>query len=518
MSEQQTLEPMSAVDRAWLEMDSPENPMVVNAIIDFDGPLDPAALCAELLARLLRYPRFRQRADDQHQPPVWVEDLDFAAAYHAHVMPPERWQPGADLRAAIEAEVNQPLDRSLPLWRVLLFPRRDGGATVLFRAHHAVADGIALVQMLLACTDSGLRAAARTKPALAAAAKRHGPLAGLIGRLEALNRGAEQLLEFARADLHEPRRIPAQLREAGGMLASLRRVLALPSDNPPALQKPLSGKRVLAWASDIPLAPVRRLAHAEGVKLNDVFLSALAGAFDRCLEAQGEPAEARRQLRVSVPVNLRPPKAEGLGNCFGLVLLDLPLGLSDRRQRLALVAERMAELKRSPTARTVLLALAAAGHLPVALEKRLVAQVAGKSAAVVSNLRGPDRPLHLGGARIRELIFWPPQAGGIGLGLSLFSYHHRLSIGVSADRALIAEPQRLIDAFQDELALLLTGGRTRARPSASGKRRPAPRTKTRLSARSAVPASAPAVAAAAPPAARRRAARTVRAGDHETGG
>jgi diacylglycerol O-acyltransferase len=453
--DQQRIEVMSGVDRAWLEMDSPANPMVVNALIDFAPPLSAEALRAALLTRLLHYPRFRQRADDQHSPPRWVEDAELLSDYHAHVEPPERWRPDGDLAAAVAQQINQPLDRALPLWRLFLYPRADGGLTVLVRVHHAIADGIALVQMLMALTDSGQRAAAKT-PLVQLEHGRHGPLAGLIGRLDVLNRAAEKLIDFGREDLHHPGRIPAQLRELRGLLASAGRVLTLPQDNPQALRRPLSGQRVVAWTSAIALAPVRRYARAEGVKVNDVFLAAVTAAFARYLDEEGAPPRARQNLRVSVPVNLRPPSTEDLGNCFGLVLVDLPLGQNDRRKRLALVAERMAELKHSPTARSVLLALAAAGHLPVPLEKRLVAGVAGKSVAVVSNLRGPEQPLRIAGVTLRELVFWPPQAGGIGVGLSLFSYQRRVSVGISADQALLARPARWLELFQDELAAMLS--------------------------------------------------------------
>lgn len=109
----------------------------------------------------------------------------------------------------------------------------------------------------------------------------------------------------------------------------------------------------------------------------------------------------------------------------------------------------MKALKDSGEARAVFLSLAVAGHLPVVLEKKLVNQVAGKSAAVVSNLRGPKRLLKIAGSTMRNVVFWPPQSGGIGLGLSLFSYAGKVSVGVSADTEIIKHPQLLMDAFRE---------------------------------------------------------------------
>jgi diacylglycerol O-acyltransferase / wax synthase len=450
-------EPMSAVDRAWLEMDTPRNPMVVSAVLEFSAPVDAQQLATTMADRIGRYPRFRRVVDVKHKPARWVDAEDFAALDHVRVVR----LPGADarIRAAIEAEINKPLDRALPLWRLYVYLHRRGGATVLFRAHHALADGIALVQMLLHCTDAEQAApvAASEHPAHT----HHGPLGGLIDRLESVNTIAEKVRDFVIDDLRHPGWIPGHLREAREMLGTLGHVLTLPDDNPQQLHAPLSGRRAAAWSGGIALAPIRAAAAAANCTVNDIFLAAVAGAFARQLAATGTVDQAQN-LRVSVPVNLRPSESGTLGNCFGLVLLDLPVGIIDPHERLRQVAARMRALKASPTARTVLLALAAAGHLPVVLEKKLVERVAGKSVAVVSNLRGPRQPMRVGGARIRSLVFWPPQAGGIGIGISLFSYGGKVSVGVSADVKLITQPEQWIAHFHSALAELLPANVSRS--------------------------------------------------------
>jgi len=137
------------------------------------------------------------------------------------------------------------------------------------------------------------------------------------------------------------------------------------------------------------------------------------------------------------------------------VLLDLPVGETDPWQRLNVVTQRMAVLKESGEARAIMLGLAAAGRLPVPLERKLVNLIGAKSVAVVSSLPGPKRHVRIAGARMRQLVFWPPQSGGIGLGLSFFSYAGQLSFGVSADLHLLPNPRGLLDAFTMELEHLL---------------------------------------------------------------
>jgi WS/DGAT/MGAT family acyltransferase len=249
----------------------------------------------------------------------------------------------------------------------------------------------------------------------------------------------------------------------------------LPDDNPKRLRAAPCGRRAVAWTSNLPFAAVREFAHAQHVTINDVFLTALAGAFGAWLRKADGHLSEQQNLRVSIPVNLRAGDDDMLGNSFGLVLLDLPVGLEGWHARLDVIADRMASLKESPEASAVLLALAAAGRLPAAAERKLVRLVGGKAAAVVSNLPGPRHLLHVDGARLRNMVFWPPQTAGIGIGVSLLSYAGHITVGVSADCAQIAHPQQLIDAFRAELETML-GRRFDAdpvRPSTHRAARPA---------------------------------------------
>jgi hypothetical protein len=44
----------------------------------------------------------------------------------------------------------------------------------------------------------------------------------------------------------------------------------------------------------------------------------------------------------------------------------------------------------------------------------------------MTNVPGPQQPLYFAGKRIRELDFWVPQSGGIGMGVSILSYDGRI--------------------------------------------------------------------------------------------
>jgi WS/DGAT/MGAT family acyltransferase len=238
-------------------------------------------------------------------------------------------------------------------------------------------------------------------------------------------------------------------------VGALVRLLTLPEDNPQCFRERLSGHRVVGWNRERPFEPIRQFAKASNLKINDIFLAALAGAFREYLHSVYGAIGEQQNLRVSIPVNLRAGDPCDLGNHFGLVMLDLPVGVADRQSRLEIVAQRMQELKHSPLARAVLASLAAAGHMPAAMEKRLVSYLGAKTATIVSNLPGPKEALRLAGGRLSKLVFWPPQSGGVGIGISMLSYAGNVTVGVSADIHLVPDPQLLLAAFDAELDALL---------------------------------------------------------------
>jgi hypothetical protein len=156
-----------------------------------------------------------------------------------------------------------------------------------------------------------------------------------------------------------------------------------------------------------------------------------------------------------VPVNLRTPgDALVLGNHFGLVLLPLPLGIGDPLARVGAVSTRMTALKRAREAIVTHTILRAIGVLPQSVEDLGVAFFARKASLVLTNVPGPRVRVSLAGVPVTRLLFWVPQAGKMGLGLSIFSYAGQVTVGVLADAKLIPDPEVLIGDLETELSVL----------------------------------------------------------------
>jgi len=99
--------------------------------------------------------------------------------------------------------------------------------------------------------------------------------------------------------------------------------------------------------------------------------------------------------------------------------------------------------------------LAALGRLPLQVEEPAIELFSSKASLVVSNVPGPREPLSMAGAPISQLLFWVPQSGSIGVGISILTYADKLQFGVITDRELIDNPTELTDLFAPEFDNLL---------------------------------------------------------------
>jgi diacylglycerol O-acyltransferase / wax synthase len=99
--------------------------------------------------------------------------------------------------------------------------------------------------------------------------------------------------------------------------------------------------------------------------------------------------------------------------------------------------------------------LAAMGSGPKLLQEALLQALSRNATAVMTNVPGPQQPLYLAGGRIDSLMFWVPQSGDIGMGVSIISYNDTVQFGVVTDRGLCPDPERVIARFGAEFEKLV---------------------------------------------------------------
>jgi WS/DGAT/MGAT family acyltransferase len=467
-----TGERFSGVDRAWLNMERPTNPMVIIALIVFAAPLELDRLRAVVRDRFLVIERFRcvpvadgTGARWESLREVQLDDHVIRAA-----LPEPAGQ--AELEALVGELAGAPFNPARPLWSFHLVERYRKGSALIARIHHAYADGIALVQVLLGLADRAPRAKAHRRqhrpaqPQPDMALRSHASIGpGLLSALpapvlETLSEGAA-LIEKGLHYLLHPRDAAVVAHEVAEFAGELAHIAALSDDPLTPLKRSLSGVHRVAWADPLSLLEVKTIGRLLDCTVNDVLISTLAGALGRLLATQEDVPEDR-VIRAVVPVNLRTKTEPPLGNRFGLVFVELPVGIRHPLQRLYGVRTAMQALRGSSQPLVTLGLLWAVGSLPRQVEDLAIDLFSAKASLVASNLRGPAEPLAIGGARVSEVLFWVPQSGSLGVGVSMLSYAGRVQLGVMADRNLIPHPAELVALvaaeFERLVYLVLLGG------------------------------------------------------------
>jgi WS/DGAT/MGAT family acyltransferase len=426
---------MSAADTAWFRMEEPTNLMMITGLLQFDETPDRERLARVITERLVtRYPRFRRRIVPSSVPlasPFWEDAADFDLDHHLVRV---RLDPPGD-RAALERLVaklmSSPLERGRPPWQLHLIDGLGSGGAVLARLHHCIADGIALSQVLLSLTDeeSGADVQAMDDELLDAPPQAEG------GSLS--------------------RRVLAGIQLGARGMGTLGRLLVMPRDRPSILRGSLSVAKHAAWSDPFPLDEVKAVGRAAGATVNDVLLSAVTGALHRYLEKRSDPAE---EVRAFIPINLRPrgvPVPDELGNRFGIVFLPLPVGLEAPRERLDELKRRMDELKDSAQPAVTWAILNSVGRAPFLVQRLVTDLLGAKASAVMTNVPGPAQTVYLAGSPVTGIMFWVPQSGHVGLGVSILSYAGQVTLGVGADENIVPDPEVIVRAFEAELGALV---------------------------------------------------------------
>lgn len=448
-------EPMSLIDAAWLRMDRPTNLMMVCGMMLFQTRLDLHALREVVKARMLCFHRFLQRVAGPPEAPSWENDPQFDLDWHVRrvALPPGR---GA-LEELAGDLASTALDPHRPMWQFHLAEGAHASALIL-RIHHCYGDGFALLHVVDALTDAD-PAHPHAAHGDSTPAPPHSAWERLVGGAaetagDAL-RAALGAAQAGAALLASPRSALAAALGAADLLYQAGTIAAMTPDSATSLKGELGVMKRVAWANPLALADVKAVCAVFGCSVNDLLVACLAGTLRAWLRERGEPVDGI-ELRALVPVNLRDPgPVQELGNRFGMVFLSLPVGIDDPLERVAEVRRRMAALKHSQQPLVALGILAGMGMAPEFLKERVLETLAANASLVVTNVRGAEQPRYLAGRRIARQMFWVPQSGGIGLGVSMLSYAGQVDVGVIADARRVPDPQTLAPRFMAEFEALL---------------------------------------------------------------
>lgn len=456
--------PLSRVDHMMWDMETPTSLVTITGIMVLDAPVNKESLAELIEKRLLRYERFHKKIIHEHGRPVWHVDEQFNLRSHIHHMA----LPGAGTYASLQEVVSdlmsQPLDYSKPLWQVHLIDNYREGQVVLWRLHHAIADGIALIKVVFSLTGTSREESLQAETGEPIFHPEPPRPSNWRDDLKHWYHLGNDLYREARHLISDPGQLKETLSDSWTTLKELTALFTSRSLEGNLYKGELSVSKKAAWSEPLSLERVRAIGHAQGATINDVLLSMMTGALRRHLMAHLQPVD--KGLRVVCPVNIRhQDEVVKVHNKIGMLSLELPVHIADPHERISYIRDKTAELKHSWEPVVVYNLLnAVADLLPRAAEHRFADMIGERIAGVVTNVPGPRHPIYLAGAKVSDMMFWVPQTGPLGVGVSLISYDHKVYLGVVTDSRLVSDPDRIVQEFYEEFAVL-----DRAHPEEAGK-------------------------------------------------
>ncbi len=458
---------MAGVDAGYLYMETATMHMhtLKIAVLELtDEPFTPDRLAEELLARLARLPPLARRvlpAPLHLNHPLWVTDRPVDLAHHlvSHEVPAPGGMRG--LETLIGEVAGTPLDRSRPLWEMhVCQPFGDQRFAVITKMHHALADGVAANALLGNVIDdeSGSldpgRGSVPLEPVPARRTQLGSALFDAVAQIGLLP-GLLRRTVTALASLVRVRR--------GSQVAVPRPVLDAPRTR---FNGPLTARRLFATCS-LPVSAIKEVQKAHGVTMNDVVLALVGGALRAWLTGLGELPE--RSLVAGVPVATDAPgSAPRLGgNRVSNLFTSLGTDISDPVERLAQISSTTTASKAiQQTLGPDMLVdwVQFAPPAPLSAVMRLYSRV--RAAAhhpppfnvVVSNVKGPQRPASIAGARLDDLYSVGPILEGIGLNVTAWSYVERMNFSFLSCPDLVPDLAPLVDELPGALEELREHG------------------------------------------------------------
>lgn len=446
-------ERISAVDSAWLRMERPHNLMMITSVFVFENRIAFKDVIDLVENRFLCYARFKQKAVNDDGTAFWETDTDFDIRRHVHRTALPGSADKTELEELLSDLISTPLNFSMPLWQFHLIEKYQNGSALIFRIHHSYADGSALMGILSSMTKTESKAPPSTEDhrysSMVSSSQRVIGLADTV-----LNLSTAFWAEMMRL-LQHPTHTVDYLNRGWDVTAEIVKIASMSDDPKTCLKGKLGVNNRIAWSSPLPLDEIKAIATVLGTSVNNVLLSCVAGALGNHLQQQGDDFDEIK-IRAVIPVNLKSlDSANELGNRFGIVFVSLPIGVANPLQRLMQVSRSMEELKQSYQAVIAYVLLTALGLGSKNIQDFIIDMLTNKASTIVTNVAGPQLPLFMAGSRVDEIIFWVPQAGQIGIGVSLISYNGRVQIGVMTDSKLVSDPRPIVDNIAAEFEKLL---------------------------------------------------------------
>ena len=479
MSHSEVSDRLGPLDTLFLYIEKKEMPLHIGSVFTFDGPISTGDLKTLIEAKLPLIPRYRQRI--VFPPlnigyPTWEWDPDFDIDRHiAHI----RIKPGTktSLQTLAGRVFSEVMDRNRPLWDLTVVDGLRGGRSALIaRVHHCLVDGMAGVALMNIIMDSSPEHSSfppkkpfhPPPPALAGTSLVDALLSSYFQTVSRVLSMQSAALDVAAGVLRDM--LQGSLAQPVGIGPETLRPL-----EPFPFKAPSLGPRSVAW-TEFSMAEVNVIREVCGVKVNDVLLLVLAGAMRRYAQLHRLSVK-NRVLRLMVPVNLRSPDQNGVGNRISLVPVNIPLDVKDPLELLSVVHKRTEALKHAHAADLIVLGGTLLAMMPVPIQALLTGVLSNAVPVlpfdmVCTNVPGPQFPLYLLGRKMLTYYPYVPVGDFMGVCCAMVSYDGTLYFSLTGDCACAPDLDRLRDFLDEALSELRERSGCASKPRSQGKAKP----------------------------------------------
>ncbi len=443
----------------WSLEHNPHLSAAMGTLVTLDGNPDPDRLRDTFSQAVAQVPALHERVKESGLPldtPVWTPDTNFELEHHVRFVRLPTGATKRDLYATCCQLLNDPFDRTRPLWQLhVIGGLKSRKSAVLIKLHHSIADGAAALKLAEHLVDFGPDTDPREPADLDTLRQQwreadEAPKSRSVA--DAIRSGAERVISIlndAAGTLNDPGRIASAGSDT--LTAARSLVEQVPGNEPSgsALLENRSRNRRF-FAMKVAVEDLKNAAKEREVSLNDLFV-AIAGQATLAYHAEfDEQVEA---LRASVIISTRRPEGDDRPNAFVPVALTVPGGdATIDEQALAVshqVRAKREQLKDQPDLLGVLGSMA--GLAPSAVVAAVAAEQASRVDFATSNLPGSPIPLWIAGAKIKRMIPIGP-VGGTAFNLTLLTYGSVAELGLHIDPVAVTDPELLHELIGDAFA------------------------------------------------------------------
>lgn len=439
--------PLQKIDHMMWDADRPTSPNTICGMMIFEEKISRKKLLEVLDNRLLKFSRFQQKIKVKKGVPHWSDDHNFDMKNHVHFHNLKGKEDYSYLKEKLSHLISVPLNHEWPLWDVNVYQNYKGGSAIIYRLHHAIADGVSLIQVLFSLTGKTAEESLEIQDSdFYIDVKKLPYIKGITQFLE----GSNKLITNAQFLKDNPKVISQNIAQGWEATKEMVSIFTDKDITGSMYKGEFSNEKAVAFSKPMDLPFIKKLGKKYSATVNDILLTFMTGAIRAHLIHNNQKTDSG--IRVVIPVNIREEsKRIELHNEIGFISLELPVHLENFEERLKFINEKTTLLKNSAEPYVLSKVMEfVADKFSDNMKEKFIDFISTKIAAAITNVPGPKESVYLAGSEVKNIYCWIPHTAPLGVGLSMISYNNKITVAMVIDKNMANDPDVLIDEFENE--------------------------------------------------------------------